>query len=281
MRLRTVLTATIFTAAAAAAGAAFVASWWIGAELVRVSVHEQLRSNMAQFRLQIEREADHAQTLAEFIGATPEIVDAFAAGNRQRLLSLVQPGFELAKAQGVAQFHFHTPPATSFLRVHAPDRYGDDLTSYRHTVEAANRQRKIVRGVEIGFGGLGIRAVTPIAHHGRHIGTVEFGMALGQTFLDRYRDLTGEMTAVYLIGKDHFSRKDRPKLLASTLPPGLEISSADMAAALAGDRRIEASQSIERQCYAIAVEPLRDYSGEVIGLLALAVNRSPSMRSTG
>jgi hypothetical protein len=37
------------------------------------------------------------------------------------------------------QLHFHTTDNKSFLRFHRPDKYGDDLTGIRHTVEYVNK----------------------------------------------------------------------------------------------------------------------------------------------
>ncbi|HBI15853.1 MAG TPA: hypothetical protein DDY20_10140 [Desulfobulbaceae bacterium] len=38
------------------------------------------------------------------------------------------------KKIGIAQFHFHLPLTTSCLRLHMPEKFGDDLSSFRHTV---------------------------------------------------------------------------------------------------------------------------------------------------
>jgi PAS domain S-box-containing protein len=268
MRLRTALTITIFAAAATAALTSFAASWWIGGELVNVSINEQLSSDMSQFRLQIEREADRAQALAQFVSSSPDIVEAFAAQDRNRLLALAEPGFQQAREHGVAQFHFHTPPAVSFLRVHAPNKFGDDISDHRHMVIAANLTHKLVRGVEIGVGGLGIRAVAPVTYRGRHVGTVEFGMSLGQDFLKRYHDHTGKDTAIFL-------KKDNALTqLASTLPQGLPLAPAELDAALAGKNLILASYPAGDYDYALTIQPLHDFSDAAIGVLVLAVARS-------
>ena len=54
---------------------------------------------------------------------------------------------ELKSAYGVEQFQFHTAPATSFLRVHQPEKFGDDLSGFRKTVVEANATNKPVLGL--------------------------------------------------------------------------------------------------------------------------------------
>ena len=38
-----------------------------------------------------------------------------------QLAAMLAPAFAALRADGIEQFQFHTPPATSFLRLHKPD----------------------------------------------------------------------------------------------------------------------------------------------------------------
>ena len=61
--------------------------------------------------------------------------------DRAALLGYFGAGFaELKKTYDVEQFQFHKAPAFSFLRVHQPAKFGDDLSSFRKTVVEANTQ---------------------------------------------------------------------------------------------------------------------------------------------
>ncbi|NBC34918.1 MAG: hypothetical protein GVY13_19785 [Alphaproteobacteria bacterium] len=64
---------------------------------------------------------------------------------------------------GASQLHYHLGPgATSLLRMHAPDHYGDDLSDIRHAVVQAIATGTRVSGLETGRAGSGIRGVVPI-----------------------------------------------------------------------------------------------------------------------
>src|SRR5690606_31598334 len=52
------------------------------------------------------------------------VLDAFADRDRQRLQTLTVPIWKDLHAKGIAQFQFHTAPATSFLRLHQLDKFG-------------------------------------------------------------------------------------------------------------------------------------------------------------
>jgi len=63
----------------------------------------------------------------------------------RRIVAPVRSSFApLKSAYGVEQFQFHTPPATSYLRVHQPAKFGDDLASFRKTVVATNAEQKTI-----------------------------------------------------------------------------------------------------------------------------------------
>jgi methyl-accepting chemotaxis protein len=132
-----------------------------------------------------------ALALATEVAYNPQAQALFAARERQQLLELVQISYEsLREAFDVSQFQFHLAPATSFLRVNQPTQYGDDLSSFRPMVTAANATRLPVSGLEVGRSGLGLRGVVPMFHQGYPIGTVEVGLEVGAAWL---AELKGEL----------------------------------------------------------------------------------------
>ncbi|MGE4479417.1 MAG: methyl-accepting chemotaxis protein [Deferribacterales bacterium] len=120
-----------------------------------------------------------------------------AEGDREGLLKKYLPLFKDIKDDyGIAQFQFHTPPAISFLRLHKPDKFGDDLSSFRQTVVDANKQQKPMIGLEVGRGGPGLRAVFPVFYEGKLYGSVEYGGSIDSS-LESVKD-TFDMD--YVIG---------------------------------------------------------------------------------
>jgi methyl-accepting chemotaxis protein len=59
------------------------------------------------------------QQMATLVAGMPTTAQVFARGDRQRLITEFSGGFQVLKKEfGIAQFQFHRPPATSFLRLH-------------------------------------------------------------------------------------------------------------------------------------------------------------------
>ena len=75
------------------------------------------------------------------------------------------------------QFHFHLKDNTSFLRMHKPNRFGDNLTNYRYGVSLVNKTLNAVDGFEEGKVISAFRFIYPILDNlNDHIGSVEISV---------------------------------------------------------------------------------------------------------
>jgi len=142
-----------------------------------------MESNLAQ-------EFSKAETGVKTVINNPEIQQSFARGNREDLIDQLLPVFESLEGE-VAQMQFHMPDSTSFLRLHKVDRYGDDLSGFRMTVNEANAREEMIVGLERGVGGYGLRVVAPVQYQGRHVGSFEFGSAFGGEYLETLQGILG------------------------------------------------------------------------------------------
>lgn len=83
---------------------------------------------------------------------------------RKALLEQLESGWNhMTEDFSVRQLHFHLPPEDiSFLRVHRPEKYGDDLSSVRHMIVDVHKDQIPRQGFELGRVYSGIRSVLPI-----------------------------------------------------------------------------------------------------------------------
>jgi len=83
------------------------------------------------------------------------------------------------------QLHFHLKDNTSFLRMHKPSTFGDDLTTIRDSVKMVNQTAKPLDGFEMGRIIHGFRFVYPLNDENlNHIGSVE--VSLTSRFFENY-----------------------------------------------------------------------------------------------
>ncbi|MBU2538274.1 MAG: diguanylate cyclase, partial [Proteobacteria bacterium] len=121
--------------------------------------------------------ASYRSRIHNLIATRPGLVTAFAKGDRGSLLSLSLPLYEKVlqrESPSLASFHYYTPDNRSFLRVHRPEAYGDDLSSRPMIVEA-NSLHTPLAGYELGSEGLFYRIIQPVFADEAYVGAVEFG----------------------------------------------------------------------------------------------------------
>lgn len=81
---------------------------------------------------------------------------------RQELYEQLRPKYEEFKKFGVRELQFHLSNNESFLRMHKPEIYGDNLTNIRESVKWVNEHHQRVDGFEEGRVYSGFRHIFPL-----------------------------------------------------------------------------------------------------------------------
>ncbi|MEW5829893.1 MAG: cache domain-containing protein [Chloroflexota bacterium] len=251
-----------------------------------------MASQVEVFYSRLESLKNFALALATETANNPEVQAAFAAGNRKKLTDLTLPGYLAVDAQfDVPQAQFHLPPATSFLRLHQLENFGDDLSAFRFTVLAANAEKLPTAGVEMGRGGLGMRGVVPVFYKNLHVGTVEYGLNIDRTLLAQLADQFGDDWQILLLrepaeiatfaGAVGETEGPTPDFIlqASTLDePFYDEAEAYIQAK--NGQTVTTRLRADDKAYIVISAPIFDYSGQVIGILNVIRDRTADARST-
>jgi methyl-accepting chemotaxis protein len=266
--LRTRITIALVWASAGTAVFLIVGVLWIINGIIDRADQRELRGHYDALLSVLQQEARQATAMSAVVALMPPVQQAVAHGDRAALMTFFGAGFaELKSVYGVEQFQFHTPPATSFLRVHDPVKFGDNLSSFRKTVVEANAVDKPVFGLEGGVAGLGIRGVVPIDLAGKHLGTVEFGLSFGQGFFDQFKQSRHIDIAFHLRDKDTF------KTFGGTLDGHSFFGAADYRAATSGDFLFR-NDKLGTTPVSALLGPIRDFSGQPIGAVELVMDNA-------
>ncbi len=122
--------------------------------------------------------------IAFLISEMERVKKSLATKDRQLLVSVFPDIIKQAAALDRARtlkVHFHVVPARSFLRTWKPEKYGDDLSGFRHTVVDVQKTGAKIAGIEAGRAGLAIRGVVPVYDEsGKIVGSVEAFCNLAQ-----------------------------------------------------------------------------------------------------
>ncbi len=228
---------------------------------------EELTAKIAQARniLTVDK-AEQLRLLAHTVAGMPAIQDNVMYQSREELLNVAAPLYAgLKKIIDLNVFHFHLPPATSFLRVQKPEKYGDDLSGFRKSIVQVNQTQKDVVGIEVGDAGLSIRAVVPVMYlNKKHAGSIEFGAPINDALLEQIKAGSHDDLSVIMPDGDGF--KYQAKTHDMTIPEKQYPFLKEIM--LANTITVQRVAKDGRELMT-AYMALHDYSGTAVGILAI------------
>lgn len=241
------------------------------------------------FLAQLEVQSQSALSMAMSIAENPEVQQAFAERDRERLTELTLPIYtKINETFSVPQAHFHLPSSVSFLRLMELTKNGDDLSSFRPTVVYANKNHVNVSGLEKGKGGYGIRGIVPMMWNGAYTGTFEIGLDFNEKFLQKFKEDYSVDISIYIYEEatnvDTFAEENNQgekttfSLFASTMetPPGLSEEMRLGVVKTQTTKIVDFKQ--DGHTFGVMSGPIFDYSGNVVGIIEILTQRDAEIR---
>ena len=258
-------------------------------QLVNQEEQEKLDNLGVIFTSMLEDREQLALTLAVQVAEMPEVQRAFALQDRARLQEILYDSYIALDEQfGVPQAQFHLPPATSFLRLHKLEKFGDDLSGFRNTVLVANQEQRQVSGLEKGRAGYGVRGVVPISYEGEHVGTFEMGLSFGSEFLLGFRDAYGSEVSVFSFEdvskvtsfeEEGAEEESGFALFASSLEEPFTIPEVVRTRVFESGEPEIISITVQRVPYSVLVIPVRDYADDIVAVAEITRSRAETAAS--
>lgn len=168
--------------------------------------------------------------------------------------------------------HIHTADVRSFLRHWKPNKNGDDLSSFRHTINYVKKTQKPLAAVEVGRAGMVIRGIAPIIADGYYYGSVEFIQGFNSIIKSAKKDL--DASVLVLMDKKQLSKAT---LLGGALQTEYyvlsqkqEITDKRLFNELRSINIADEKRSFITGNFFIVKESVRDYQNKVIGEIIIA-----------
>lgn len=156
---------------------------------IRVEEHLQDVTNKlnAEYKVILNAFDEKAQIAFETLIDTPQVKEIMTRVSqadeeqkrllRQKLYTTLKEKFHELQKFGFKQVHFHLPDNHSFLRMHKPEKFGDDLSNFRKTVVYVNETNHRISGFEEGVANDGYRFVFPLFNKNHYLGSVELSFS--------------------------------------------------------------------------------------------------------
>lgn len=230
---------------------------------------------------------------AEMIAGLPATGRLVAARDRAGLAAEYQAVFDVQRDKhAVDQMQFHLAPATSLFRLHAPDVYDDDLSSFRPMVVSTNQDQVARTGIEIARSGPALFGVAPIVDaSGNAVGTFEVGISFGP-LLDGLKLAYGLELALF-IEEELLNKEGVPAEVfgdQNRVAKYVKYHSThwDLLQALVGAQdlaRLEEPVRYTREAfdvpYGVVLVPVRGSTGTQVGVIAIAKDFGASRAAAG
>lgn len=169
--------------------------------------HEKLVQN--QYKVIISILRNLSNTTYQNLINKEEVKTYFAQRDRKKLLKFLEKDYQNLEQIGFTQVHFHLPNNESFLRMHQPDMFGDDLTTARYSVDYVNKNKQSIEGIEVGKVVPGYRFVYPLFLDEQYLGSVELSFGIHKIVQEI--ENVYDTHVHYLINKNIFNQKVNDK----------------------------------------------------------------------
>jgi methyl-accepting chemotaxis protein len=230
--------------------------------LTHLALDQQLKLQYENVIAAFDYEARTALAVSTVMASLEPVEEAFIKDDRDAILRLLGPAHEALKDQGIPLTAFALPPATAFVRLHAPKALGDDMSARRKTITTAIETAKPVAGVELGRDNISVFGVTPIVRDGKSRAAVDVGISFGKPFADRIKQRFGIDIAIH-----NFDGKAFVKLASSFGETGIatadELKSAFDGATLRRDAALGGHPA------ALYLGPIKNFAGKPVAVLEL------------
>jgi len=256
-----------------------LASLFFDYSFMNKSIDDLKNEKLLQIRNSLEKTFEDKFQALEFavklISQDTESNTLFFNGDRQGLYERNKLLYkDLKEKYGVYQFQYHTPQGISFLRLHKPEKFGDDLSSFRKTVVECNKSKKPVVGIELGPLGLGLRVVYPVFLNGEHIGSVELGGS--------YIEVLNDISKIYDVGFAIGINEDVYNTIIKKPIDG-QIKHGGMVYREMTDNMRNYIEKLDKNTKNIGnvyfgSAPIKDYTGKVIGQVLFSHDFTPEIQ---
>jgi methyl-accepting chemotaxis protein len=228
--------------------------------LTRLALDQQLKLQYDSVTAAIDYEGKAAGTVSTLLAALPQVGDAIAKGDRDALMALLERPLAALKPLGIPLITFHTPPATTFFRVHDPKQFGEDVSARRQTVVETIKTGKPIVGVEPGRDTLNVFAITPIMRDGKSIADADIGVPFGKQFVDSAKQRFGVDLAVHRFDGNVFAT------VASTLAVSSVVTQDELKSVFDGGT-LRRDTTLNGHPAAVFLGQIKNYAGKPVAVL--------------
>ncbi len=190
-------------------------SWVFHSEVVNKlegAQKEQLKQLENSYNQGLDRFDMIAKNVFDMLKKDKKFIEIFSKAHKANDLERAQLRVALEQhlhkeyqrlyALGIRQFHIVLPNNRTFLRMHKPEKYDDDLTNIRYGITYVNYIKQPISGFEEGYTTHGFRHVFPYTYKDEYLGCID--ISFSPTKLQDYIGRATQIHTHFIIDKNIF-----------------------------------------------------------------------------
>ncbi|WP_336487899.1 methyl-accepting chemotaxis protein [Methylobacterium nigriterrae] len=262
------LTLSILATTLASAGAVGFAGYRQLQDTADLTIRAALQQRYEAVTEAMAAQGQRALAIGLTMANDDRVAEAFARKDNAALVERFKAIFPALRDDlKLNLISFHLPSGLNLARVRAPAANGDDVVKRRPMIRDAIQASRTVVGVEPGRDSIAVFAAVPTYERGALVGITDIGASLGQDFLAELKRRFGVDIAV------HVRLDDKSQTLAATFAEKTLLADGDHRAALAAPTPWRELRLAGHPTAGLA-GPLRNYSGQAIGTIEVALDIS-------
>jgi len=167
------------------------------------------------------------------------------------------------------KIHIHNADITSFLRAWKPNKYGDDLSSFRNTIIHVKETKKPFAAIEVGKAGPTIRGLAPMFKNGKYVGSIEFMQGFNSVVKDAKKSISSSILVLLSKNKEAtatlFKKADQTRVANLLVAQKDSTIDERFVHELAGKTLEELKAGLITPNYFVRTVELKDFKDNTIG----------------
>jgi len=241
----------------------------------KINVYKTVKDSLqTQIRVKTLAKGKIGMASAVAIANDKRIKDALLSNKREDIigsLQLLTKSYKSGTPFKKLKIHVHTKDVKSFVRSWKPDKYGDDLSSFRETINKVKATHKPLFAIEVGRAGLVMRGLSPIFDDNKnYIGSVEVIQSLNSIV----RSLGKQNIEILVLLDEKFKRgnalTNESKLQNYFISQSTIKQNYANAVRKLDFNKLKQNHWIVDDKYLFVYEPIKDLDGVEIGMYVIA-----------
>ncbi len=263
------MTAYGFGAVLFASAAIGGTAWYRQAGMNEDALRKELQSDIALIETDMAAQKKIASSVGLALAGEPDTATLIESNARDEILKRFETSLPQIIANGGVQLiTFVNANGEAVARIHAPDKFGDDMKGRRKTIVSAISSGKLVAGTEPGRTAVSMFASAPVIRDGKVVGVVDTGTGLTNDYFKPLATLIDGAISVHILSEGKLVQQ------ASTLGEKSLLTEDQLKDAFDG-KPVQVQMSEGGKDFVVAGVPFTNFSGDKIGVLSVASNVTP------